>query len=110
MLIIRTLQGVVYVKREVESILPHAVLTQYCGVGSGVRLAWALTLALQLSSCAALGRSLSPSELQFLQLETYDAYVYYHEQWHRVCKKSTVQQVVLSQFLVNLKCSELLWV
>lgn len=55
-------------------------LTQYYGVVTGVRLTWALRLALQLSSCVALGRSLSPSELLFLQLKTYNAYVYYYEQ------------------------------
>lgn len=45
-LIVRTLKGAVYVKREVDPGLPHAVRTQFCGAGTGVRLAWALTLAL----------------------------------------------------------------
>ena len=47
---------------------------QLCGLGH-------ITQPLRASvSSAALGTSLSPSELQFLQLKTYDACVYYHEQ------------------------------
>lgn len=59
-------------------------------------------------SCAASGRSLSPSELQFLWLKTYDVYVYSYSGDTVSVKRAQCSQGVLTEFLVNLKCSELL--